>query len=245
MYPQVPDDDQFEVIPPEDTAYVEEVESDTPRSPVSYRGSSSDPTFGYLIALALAVGLTPMLPANGDMRYTLVWAVMAGFAVLGWLFGTMQRIEQELPENLAWGVIFGIIVGAPLLLVGGSALTTTVERLFSIETDGSLHALSAGVVLAYLVFVMPLAETLFFRGLMQERRAFWLVGALSTVWSLVLFAPMLDLLNFPGVAVLIGVALLLMNMIYSYVRERNGLAAAWLCQITVNILVLFVPFISR
>ncbi|MCA9908344.1 MAG: CPBP family intramembrane metalloprotease [Anaerolineae bacterium] len=108
-----------------------------------------------------------------------------------------------------------------------------------------MHALSAGVVLAYLVFVMPLAETLFFRGLMQERRAFWLIGTLSTIWSLVLFAPMLDLLNFPGVAVLIGIALFLMNMIYSYVRERNGLAAAWLCQITVNIIVLFVPFISR
>ncbi|MBE0689929.1 MAG: CPBP family intramembrane metalloprotease [Anaerolineae bacterium] len=245
MYPQPPNDDQFDVIPPTGSPHFEDEERESVRVPTSYRGSSNDPTFGYLIALALAVGLTPVLPANGDMRYTLVWAVMAGFGVLGWLFGTFQRIEQEAPENLAWGIIFGIIVGAPLLLVGGSALTTTVERLFSIETAGTLHALPAGVVLAYLVFVMPVAETLFFRGLMQERRAFWLVGALSTVWSLVLFAPMLDLLNFPGVAIMIGIALLLMNMIYSYVRERNGLAAAWLCQITVNILVLFVPFISR
>ncbi|MCC6616759.1 MAG: CPBP family intramembrane metalloprotease [Anaerolineae bacterium] len=245
MYPQPPDDDQYEVIPPTESPYFEDEERAPLRTASSYRGSSNDQTFGYLIALALAVGLTPALPANGDMRYTLVWAVMAGFGVLGWLFGTMQRIEQEIPENVAWGIIFGIIVGAPLLLVGGSALTTTVERLFSFEADGVLTVLPAGVVLAYLVFVMPVAETLFFRGLMQERRPFWLVGVLSTVWSLVLFAPMLDLFNFPGVAILIGIALLLMNMIYGYVRERNGLAAAWLCQITVNILVLFVPFISR
>jgi hypothetical protein len=30
-------------------------------------------------------------------------------------------------------------------------------------------------------------------------------------------------------------------MIYSYVRQRNGLAAAWLCQIVVNVVVLFLP----
>jgi len=245
MYSQPPSDDPFTEIPPTESPDFDDEERAPVRAAPSYRGSSNDPTFGYLITLALAVGLIPALPANGDMRYTLVWAVMAGFGVLGWLFSNMQRIEQEFPENVAWGIIFGIIVGAPLLLVGGSALTTTVVRLFSVETEGALRVLPAGVVLAYLVFVMPVAETLFFRGLMQERRPFWLVGALSTVWSLVLFAPMLDLLNFPGVAILIGIALLLMNMIYSYVRERNGLAAAWLCQITVNILVLFMPFISR
>ena len=39
------------------------------------------------------------------------------------------------------------------------------------------------------------------------------------------------------IAVLTGSALVLMNVMYSYVCQRNGLAAAWLCQITINLLV--------
>jgi hypothetical protein len=34
-----------------------------------------------------------------------------------------------------------------------------------------------------------------------------------------------------------------MNLIYSYVRQRNGLAAAWICQIVANIVLLFLPLL--
>src|SRR5262245_7915246 len=61
----------------------EEAEEWTPR-PVTYRGATSDPVFGYLIAIALSVGLTPLLPSGADLRYTLAWGVMAGFGVLAW-----------------------------------------------------------------------------------------------------------------------------------------------------------------
>ncbi len=209
-----------------------------------YRASGNDATFGYLIAIALAIGLTPLLPASADMRYTIIWALMAGFGVLAWLLGGMTRIEQEAPEDLAWGVIFGLIIGAPLLLIGGSVLATSVGLLFRTSIDGSILPMPPGVVLAYVIFAMPLAETLFFRGVLQETRPFWLVAALGTGWSLALFAPMLDIANYPGVGILVGVALVLMNVMYSYVRDRNGLAASWLCQITVNIVLLFIPYLS-
>jgi membrane protease YdiL (CAAX protease family) len=208
-----------------------------------YRGSGNDATFGFLIVVALAIGLTPLLPTYADMRYSIVWGLMAGFGVLAWLLGSMTRIAQETAEDLAWGVIFGLIIGAPLLLIGGSILGTSVGLLFRSSTAAGILPMPPGVVLAYVVFVMPLAETLFFRGVLQETRPFWLVATLSTVWSLALFAPMLDLANFPGVGILVGVALVLMNVMYSYVRDRNGLAAAWLCQITVNIIVLFIPYL--
>ena len=41
----------------------------------------------------------------------------------------------------------------------------------------------------------------------------------------------------------VGTALVMMNVIYSYVRQRNGLAAAWVCQIVVNLVLLFLPFL--
>lgn len=207
-----------------------------PNAPPVYRGASSDPTFGYLIVLALAVGLTALPGGQHELRYTLLWMVMAGFGVLAWLLGSSARIGQETPENLAWGVVFGLIIATPLLAVGGSTLTTTVNLLFG--------SMSAGVLLAYLVFVMPLAESLFFRGVMQETRAFWMVALMSSVWGAVLFFPLLDIQRYPAVMVVIALALLMMNLTYSYVRRRNGLAAAWICQIVVNLVLLFFPFIS-
>jgi membrane protease YdiL (CAAX protease family) len=243
MYRIPPPDDPNERDVPGEYA-LEDDQSDG-RVPVAYRGATSDPIFGYLIAIALAIGLSPLLPGNADIRYTLVWMVLAGFGVLAWLFGTLTRIEQESPENLAWGIVFGLVLAAPLFLVGGSALSTATQLLFQAGTERGIQPLPPGVVLAYVVFVMPMAESLFFRGVIQERRPFWLVAILSTAWSLVLFAPMLNLTAYPGVAVLIGITLIMMNLLYGYVRDRNGLAAAWICQITVNVVVLFVPYMTR
>jgi membrane protease YdiL (CAAX protease family) len=198
--------------------------------------SGTDPTFGYLIALALAVGLMALPTEHRDLRYTILWMIPAGFGVLAWLVGNGPRVLEETPENLAWGIAFALIIATPLLAVGGSTLTATVTRLF--------FGLSPGALLAYLVFVIPLAETLFFRGILQEERAFWMVGLMSSLWSALLYFPMLDVATYPAIVTVIGLALVMMNMTYSYVRQRNGLAAAWLCQIVVNLVLIFVPYIS-
>jgi membrane protease YdiL (CAAX protease family) len=174
---------------------------------------------------------------NTDLRYTLCWGVLAIFGVLAWLFGDTARISEETLDTAIWGVSFGLILGAPLLAFGGETLRTAVGQLF--------NQMSIGTVLAYLVFVMPLAETLFFRGILQQSRPFWAVGLMGTVWSVVLLVPLMNLREYPVVAFIIVLTLLMMNMMYSYVRQRNGLAAAWICQIVVNLVLVFLPFIGR
>ncbi len=238
VQPLAVDDD--EVIDDETDVYEADAddEDETPR----YRTTNNDPTFGYLLALALIIGLTPLIPLQGDLRYVIGWGAMALFGVLSWLLGSGERIAQEKIEDLAWGAIFGLIVAAPLLLVGGSTLTTTVRLMFQTGIAGDVRNLSVGAVAALLIFVMPLAETLFFRNLLQARQPFVVTGGLASLWSILLFFPMLDVGRYPVIAILIGTALVLMNMIYSYVRERNGLAAAWLCQIVVNVVLLLVPY---
>ena len=105
-----------------------------------------------------------------------------------------------------------------------------------------------GAVLAYLVFVMPLAENLFFRGLLQRRMEFWIVGILGGIWSVVLFFPVIwgqvEIGSYWAVAIFLAIALFAMNMMYSYVRERNGLAAAWITQIVANLILFFLPFLG-
>jgi membrane protease YdiL (CAAX protease family) len=217
------------------------VDSDEPDNlpdPVVYRAAASDPIFGYLVALAVSFGTMPLLPDNAALRYTVVWGILAIFGVTTWLLGNMERIGQEKPDNLVWGVLFGVVAGTPLYLFGGETLSATAQVLFREQ--------SAGTLLAYLLFVMPLGETLFFRGVLQQYRGTLVVGGLATIWSSLLFFPLIgSLREFWAVAVFIGTTLAIVNVVYSWVRERNGLAAAWLCQIIVNMILIYLPFISR
>ncbi|MFZ4815287.1 MAG: CPBP family intramembrane glutamic endopeptidase [Phototrophicaceae bacterium] len=204
---------------------------------IQYRSTASDPLFGYLVAVAVCFGLTPLLPDGSATRYTLSWGVLAGFGVVAWLLGNGERIGQEIPENLVWGIVFGAVTGLPLYLFGGETLTTTANILFG--------GIPPGAVLAYVIFVMPLGETLFFRGILQKRLNIWVTGALATVWSGVLFFPYIRTMTaFWAVLVFIFTILAIVNIVYSWVRQRNGLAAAWICQILVSLMLIYLPFIA-
>ncbi len=226
------DAEQSDMPPPDDTP---DAAAESRRA-VEYRGASNDPIFGYLIAIAVGFGSVPLLPDAADLRYTLTWGLLAGFGVLAWLFGRTDRVGEEPPVNIAWGVVFGALVGVPVYLFGGGVLQRTVELMFS--------GMTGGAVLAYLIFVMPLGETLFFRGIMWERFDPWTVAGQSSCWSLVLFFPPLNVFRFPAVAIFIGTAMVIVNVVYSYVRRRNGIAAAWICQIVVNLIVIYIPFVG-
>ncbi|MDE2747813.1 MAG: CPBP family intramembrane metalloprotease [Chloroflexota bacterium] len=203
--------------------------------PAQYRGAS-DPLFGFIIAAALSVGLTPLLPESVELRYALAWGALAGVSVLSWLLGSMERIGQERPDNLGWGLLYGVLLGIPFLVfLGQHVLAPATEQLFPAMTAGSL--------LAFLVFVMPIAETLFFRGLLQGLLQFWIVGLLATLWNIVLFFPVMwgAITDYQVIALVIVILLLTMNLLYVYVRKRNGLAAAWICQIVTNLIILYIP----
>jgi len=216
----------------------EELEDDYDEADDSYplyRGATNDPIFGLLLAVAVSVGLMPLIGTGGaDVRYTLTWGMLALFGVLAWLFGDedANRISQERPDNVVWGVVFGLVLGVPLLLFGGGTLTEMSRAMFPNMTSG--------VVLGYLIFIIPIAETLFFRGVLQRTRPFWEVGLYGTGWSLLQIFPLINQNALPLVA---GFMLIMANMLYSYVHDRNGLAAAWVCQITINLLLFFVPIL--
>jgi membrane protease YdiL (CAAX protease family) len=219
-------DDQQEFTQTEHTPSFED------QSATGYRGTRSDPLFGLVLAGAISVGLIPIIDSGAaDLRYTLVWGMLALFGVVAWLLGSTDRIEQEDPINLAWGIVFGLILSIPILAFVGDNLTEISERMFP--------ELSAGTVLAYLMFVMPLSETLFFRGLLQTSSAFWLPAIICTIWQIVLFFP---LINHGPLPLVLALVMLMANLLYGYVRIRNGLAAAWICQMTVNLILLFFPF---
>jgi hypothetical protein len=206
---------------------------------------STDPTIGLLVGFALSIGLIALIPENADLRYTVISLAILAFAGFAWLLGSTDRIGRESAANLAWGAGFGLLVGVPVFIAGGSILTAATRQLFRTGIEGTVEALPGGVVLAYLVFVIPTAETLMFRGLLQSGRSFLVVGVAGSLWSALFFLPMIDLSRFPVVAFILLILLTLFNMTYAYVRQRNGLAAAWLTQVLINVLVFYLPYSLR
>jgi membrane protease YdiL (CAAX protease family) len=98
--------------------------------------------------------------------------------------------------------------------------------------------MSDTTVYLFLVFAMPISETLFFRGMMQETYGFRTAALSGAAWSAVLFAPNLDAI---AEVIVVSIAMLALNFAYAYVRERYGLAASWLSQTIVSVLALLVP----
>src|SRR5690606_37906104 len=71
----------------------------TPAAPDRERAAGANPAFGFIVAMALSVGLMPLAPENTDVRYIVFWGVLALFGVSAWLFGRMSRIEDETPQD--------------------------------------------------------------------------------------------------------------------------------------------------
>ncbi|MCY3936283.1 MAG: hypothetical protein OXG09_09915 [Chloroflexi bacterium] len=200
-----------------------------------YRAEASDLLFGYLLAIAVSIGLTPLLPDQAALRYTLAYAILMGFGALAWVLGKPPTVD-EAPRQLLRGFLVGLVIGLPFYFIGGSGLRATVERLFP--------ALPPGAVLAYALFIITPAETLFFRARAQRYLAWFLVPILSTVWCLILFLPLLEPLRYPYPTTVIAVAIVTMNVLFSDLCRRSGLVAAFVSQSVAYSFLLFFPTLS-
>jgi len=208
--------------------------------PARHTRQDLDPVFGYVMAMALSVGLTPV---QANLRYVLLWTFLAAMGGMSFLLGSGIRMKVTDPGDLLWGIGLGIFTGGALVLVGFDALATASERLFSAGHSDS--ELFDTWVFQATIFVMPIAESLFFRGAMQRVHPIPVVAVLASLWSVLLFFPNLGLGKTPAVGLVFGTALVLLNFLYSYVNWRHGLAASFFCQISAGALLLLVPTLIR
>jgi hypothetical protein len=199
-----------------------------------------DPVFGYVMAMALSVGLTPV---QTNLRYILLWSFLAVMGGMAFVLGSGIRMKVADPGDLLWGIGLGIFTGGALMLVGFDTLAKASERLFSAgQADNRLFDTW---VFQATVFVMPIAESLFFRGAMQRVHPIPVVAVLASLWSVLMFFPNLGIGKTPAVGLVFGTALVLLNFLYSYVNWRHGLAASFFCQIGAGTLLLLVPTLVR
>ncbi|HLA44019.1 MAG TPA: hypothetical protein VJZ27_11320, partial [Aggregatilineales bacterium] len=177
-----------------------------------------DPLVAYMMITALAIGISPL---DALVRYVVLWTLMSGLGTIAYLLGGVERMREAKIDDLIRGVIFGFLSSFPFLLVFGSALATVSRRMFD-APDTSAIVTDTWAFMA-LAFVLPLSETLFFRGGMQAVRSIILTSALATLWSAVLFFPHMELGGREVIGVIMLLVFGLLNFLYSYMRFRNGL----------------------
>jgi hypothetical protein len=225
-----------EAAPPLDIPPVEESEPQAVyRGPV-IQTPEFDPIFALMVIFAVGIGL---LPVQANMRYVVLWLLLGAVGLVGYIIGNSASISDSSPDDLRTGVGLGLALGLPFLILMGGSLKAVSERMF--DVDGVTPSIMDTWVLMAVAFVIPSVESLFFRGVIQQVHNFMVTVALATVWSIIVFYPHMSLGNATGVAVSIGLFFALLNFLYSYIQYRNGLAAAWICQIISGALIWFAP----
>jgi len=192
-----------------------------------------DPLYPYLLYLALAVGTLFYGGISPLMRYTILWTVLLA---MGTFFTLVDASEDApprrmAPANLGWGFSIGLVFALPLFILIGSGLADIVRQIFPDVATAALFQ--------SLAIVGPLGESLFFRGGLQERRGFGAAVLASTLSGIVFFLP--TTFTQPVYLVAIGIFTAVLSGVYSFIRIQYGLSAATVCQITVNLLLLFAP----
>lgn len=189
-----------------------------------------DPLYPFILFLALGVG-SSYIGLDAVTRYTLLWTVLLALGTFLTLVDSPRTAGEMSSASLGWGASFGLIFSLPLFILMRPVLASMVAVLFPGLDPPSLFLI--------LVLLAPLAETLFFRGALLERRGFAASVLGAGVMSIVLYWPAAS-----GETVyLIAVAVLttVLAGIYGFVRSRYGLSAALVCAVTVNVLLLFLP----
>jgi hypothetical protein len=214
-----------------DTPIVEPVPEEYPPQEIEYDEAPSrpiDPAFVLIIFIIVSIVGLPSLAT--DIRYTLLWTPLAIVALLAIALNRMT-VETLTVRGLTAGLVLGALIGVPFFIFGTPQLQRISQRIFVDMPDV--------MIFQVLVFTMPLAETLYFRGAMQATRGVLFTTLMASIWSIVLFFPALDVVKAPFVAIVIGLAFVFINFLYSYTRNRFGFFASWTCQIMMNLIILF------
>ncbi len=190
-------------------------------------GIRFDPLFAYLIYLGLGFGT---LYLGVEARYTVLWTALA----LGGMILTLvnRRVSRPfLALDLAWGMGIGMVFSLPLLILNWRGLAETARVLFPFEDPAAFFYA--------MVFVAPLAETLFFRGVMQSQRGFAASVSAVGLSSVLFYWPAAA--GQPAYLIVAVLVTTVLAGVYSFFSSRFGLVAAWACQVTINLVLLFIP----
>jgi membrane protease YdiL (CAAX protease family) len=185
----------------------------------------------YALLFYVAAGFGTLVLGDLETRYISLWSLLLIMGGALTLVDTRKRPRRITTSNLTWGVGIGFVIGLPLLILVAPGLSATSALLFPYTTAGSLFQT--------LVFLYPLAESIFFRGRLQQQHGMAVSIAGAGISVLLFFWPAGS--HEPIFLVFVAFFLTVLSGVYSYVRARYGLAASFACQVTLNLMLFFLP----
>ncbi len=183
-----------------------------------------DPRLLFLIFVAIGVG-TVLL--DQSPRLALLWTSLL-------LMGVYYRGHHEVAidfalRNIGRGALLGAIISVPVLAFLSEQLGTFNERLYATRDP---------VLLLYQIcFISAPIEEYFFRGIVQSRLGSSLSIGLYALVPLVYFVPHAPVF----VAFIVFMAMGILGIVYAYVRDQYGLAAAIACHVVVGFVLQVMP----
>ncbi len=195
----------------------------------------SDWVLNPYLAFLLLVGVgIATLRLEHSLRLGALWLVLLGTVLLYAESGRYRARYSIL--NLMRGGLIGLVIALPFCLLAQGFFYATASWLYA-STD-------VLVLLERAVFIAPILEEGYFRGIVQNERG-WLGGALmfGLVQGLYCLtcAP-----TFPLVIVGLVLGMFMFGILYAYVYRRYGLTASVGCHVMVNLVLLVLPaFVHR
>lgn len=207
--------------------------AEAPRGRAAAQTAGLDPYLAYLIFTAIALGTWRL---ELHWRMTLLWLVLVGIVLIQSAHRPV-RLGYE-PRAIGRGLLAGLIVGLPFLVLTRPYLYAVANQLFAADrglTSGSQIL----ILLQRTVLIAPLVEEPYFRGILQEQKGL-LPGSLAygLTW-LLYFAPGSQTPLF-ALAILFVVASLLGGY-FGLVYHRYSLATAIVAHAASMLLLLILP----
>lgn len=190
------------------------------------RYSVLEPYFLFLIFVAIGLGTIPL---KQPARLALLWTTLVVLSVL-----YRGHTEIGLDFSLAGvgrGALLGLVISVPVLAFLADQLRAFTEGLYGTNDVVSLFY--------QICFISAPVEEYFFRGVVQSARGLSPSVTLYSVTALLYFLPVPRVPFF--VVCVVFVAMGVLGIIYSYVRERYGLAASIACHVAVGLVLQVLP----
>ncbi len=187
----------------------------------------------YLAFLLLTgVGMAT-LRIDYELRLALLWLLLLGLVLLYAETGKFKADYRLL--NLARGALLGTVVALPFFLFAKDFFYATALRLYRVD--------DLQVLVERAVFLVPLLEEGFFRGVVQRERGLregaLLFGLMQVLYFIGEFS------EFPLVIASMCVGMTLLGLLYGYMYERYGLTASVGCHVAVNLVLLVFPSLAQ
>jgi len=203
-----------------------------PRRSVPSRPFVSDwalnPRLGFFLLVGVGVA---SIRLSHPVRLTLLWLVLL---VLILLYAESGRLKSNYSLlNLGRGALVGTVVALPFYLFAKDFFHATASWLYSVQ--------DLQVLLERAVFIVPLLEEGYFRGVVQRERGLVEGAVLFGLAQAVYFVSAVGV--FPAVIAVVVLVMFLAGLLYGYLYKRYGLAASIAGHTTVNLVLFVLPVV--